>query len=372
MIELADIFWRYGREYLRRFGASMHPEHHRAFWGILNCRTEAMGGHVLLCDHCGKEEGYSYHSCKNRHCPKCSGSDTERWLEKRRGELLPVMYFHVVFTLPRQLRECFLNNQEILYSILMKAAAGSLLTLARDPHYVGGLIGIMSVLHTWTRALLYHPHVHCIVPAGGVDLQNSCWISARENFLVPVKALQKIFRGKFKEMVQKELPGVDIPNEVWSINWHVYSKPAMQGTERVLNYLSRYVHRVAITNSRILSITGGNVTFRYKDSRDRIWKTMTLSSMEFIRRFMQHVLPPGFHKIRYYGLWSPANLPRLRQVQLLLHNNTRNHDSDNQSPEITPLKTTLASLEGIRCPHCGIGVLLWVKKSPRKGRAPPW
>ena len=363
MIELADIIRRYGREYLERFGAFMLPEHHRAFWGILNCRTEAMGGHVLLCDHCGKEEGYSYHSCKNRNCPKCSGSDTERWLEKRRAELLPVPYFHVIFTLPRQLRECVRSNQRILYSILMKAAAASLLTLARDPHYVGGLIGIMCVLHTWTRALLYHPHVHCLVPAGGMNLKGSFWIPANENFLVPVMALKKIFRGKFKEMVEKELPGVYIPDEAWTIKWHVYSKPAMQGSEQVLNYLSRYVYRVAITNSRILSITDGNVTFRYKDSRDRRWKTMTLPSMEFIRRFMQHVLPANFHKIRYYGLWSPANRTRLHQIQIILHNNTMNKKSDIQCSEMLPSKTNLLSLEGTQCPHCAIGVLRWVKKN---------
>ena len=204
MLEVADVFRRYGDAYLQRFGQQMLPSQRRAFYDILHCRTAAMGGHVYACDRCGHRQ-YAYHSCKNRSCPKCQGGDTELWLGQRRGELLAVPYFHVVFTLPKELHPLVRRHQKTLYGVLMKAAAGSLMKLAADPHYVGGRLGILAVLHTWTATLTYHPHAHLLVPAGGVS-QDERWVAARKDYLVPVKALSKVFRGMFLEMLHKALP----------------------------------------------------------------------------------------------------------------------------------------------------------------------
>ena len=371
MPELADIFRRYGPAYLQRFGEAILPSHRRAFQDIADCRTEALGGHVFVCDHCGHEQ-YAYHSCRNRSCPKCHKDDTEAWLEARRKELLPVPYFHVIFTLPQELRHCVRRHQKKLYAILMKAAAQAVVKLAADPHYVGGLIGVLAVLQTWTRALVYHPHVHCLVPAGGVSGDGRAWLDARVNYLVPVDALSRIFRGLFREFVGKELAELRLPESVWQTPWVVHCKPAIQGIESVLNYLGRYVHRVALTNNRILSIDEGKVTFRYKDSRDACWKQMTLPADEFMRRFLQHVLPMGFHKVRYYGLWSPAHRRLLRQVQLRLGRVEPPPEPRGPEPDIASgddpsrLAPRLVS-----CPRCRIGALLWSARIPRRGRAPP-
>ena len=232
MLEVADIFRRYGEAYLEKYGAKLPLRHRRAFQDILHCRTPALGGHLYACDHCGHQV-YSYHSCRNRSCPKCHGDDTEAWLEKRRKELLPVEYFHVVFTLPKELRHPVRSHPEILYGILMKAAAQSLIKLAADPRYVGGLIGVLAVLHTWTRTLHYHPHVHCLVPAGGVS-DDQKWLPARKKYLVPVKALSRIFRGMFREMVAKAQPDFRIPEVAWKQEWVVYCKPTFQGADNVL------------------------------------------------------------------------------------------------------------------------------------------
>ena len=367
MLEVADIFRRYGDEYLDSYGANMMPSHHRAFQDILNCRTPAMGGHLFACDQCGHQV-YSYHSCRNRSCPKCHGDDTQAWLENRRKEVLPVPYFHVVFTLPEELRQYVRSHQKILYGILMKAAAKSLIKLAADPHYVGGLIGILAILHTWTRTLFYHPHVHCLVPAGGVS-DDQEWLPARQNYLVPVRALSRIFRGIFKEMVAKELPDLMISKAVWNKEWVVYCKPAIQGVEKVLDYLGRYVHRIAISNSRILSIDDGKVTFRYQKCGQSQWKTVTLPASEFIRRFLQHVLPRGTHKVRYYGLWSPSNRNRLHQLQIVLAPDKPVRPQDLNIPD------EQASTQGMEnpktCPHCKKGILILIDRIPRQRRAPP-
>lgn len=367
MLEVADVFQRYGAEYLQKYGPKMLPSHHRAFGDILNCRTPAMGGHVYVCDHCDHQV-YSYHSCKNRSCPKCHGGETELWLEKRRKELLPVEYFHLVFTLPEELREHVRSHQKVLYGIIIKAAAKSLIKLAADPHYVGGLVGVLAILHTWSRTLVYHPHVHCLVPSGGV-CDDQEWLPARKNYLVPVRALSRIFRGMFTGMVAKELPDLIIPKAIWNKEWVVYCKPAIQGADKVLNYLGRYVHRIAIANSRILSIDDGKVTFRYQNCGESQWKTMTLDANEFIRRFLQHVLPRGTHKVRYYGLWSPSNRSRLRQIQILLARDkpvtTHEMDIFNQEILAVPMQAERT------CPHCGKGILVLIHHIPRQRRTPP-
>jgi hypothetical protein len=371
MPEVADVFWRYGGEYLEWFGQDLLPSHRRAMNDIMNCRTEALGGHLLQCDHCGQEH-YTYHSCRNRSCPKCHHQDTEAWLAERRQELLPVPYFHVVFTLPQELRQLVRQNQKDLYDILIRAAAQSLITLAADPHDVGGLIGVLCVLHTWTRALAYHPHVHCLVPAGGVSADHQQWRPARQTYLVPVRALSKMLRGRFYALVHQERPDLNLPESVWTTDWVVYCKPTVQGTEKVLDYLGRYVHRIALTNSRILSIDDGQVYFRYADSRTHRWKTLALPAQEFIRRFLQHVLPRGFHKVRYDGLWSPTHRSLLHRLQLCLAGHEppaplASPDQARQPPtcEYSPPQA------GQHCRHCGQGLLVVIRLLPRHQTGPP-
>ncbi len=369
MLEVANVLSRYGDEYLRKFGDKMLPSHRRAFADILKCRTDVMGGHVFQCDKCGHRH-YSYHSCRNRSCPKCHKNDTAAWLEQRHEELLNVEYYHVVFTLPQALRPIVRLHQKKLYGILMKSAAQAVIKLAADPHYIGGLIGVLCVLHTWSSSLVYHPHAHCLIPAGGISADKKHWLPARNNYLVPVKALSKIFRGIFTEMVRKELPDIELPSSTWQKDWVVYCKPTVQGASKVLNYLGRYVHRVAITNSRIISIEDGKVIFRYKDSKNHRSKIMTLKAQEFIRRFLQHVLPKGVHKIRYYGLWSPANRKHLYKIKELLNKGDAAQHSEPQQDESSNLDKPPLLAEQ-KCPHCKIGTLVWIARIYSHWRAPP-
>lgn len=365
MPEVADIFRRYGGEYLQKFGDGILPSHRRAIEDIQDCRTSIMGGHVYTCDHCGRQQ-YAYHSCRNRSCPKCHAQDTRAWLAARRKELLPVPYFHVVFTIPDELRRLVRSHQKLLYSLLMKTAANALVKLAADARYVGGLVGVLAVLHTWTRMLVYHPHVHCLVPAGGVSADQR-WRPARKDYLVPVRALSRIFRGMFREGLANLLPEQKVPPQVWKKDWVVHCKPAVRGPQQVLNYLGRYVHRVAISNRGIVSLDDGRVTFRYQHVDDPAWKTMTLPAAEFIRRFLQHVLPAGVHKVRYYGLWSPARRGLLRQVQLLL--------ADQTPPAAPPEQETAPAGNDTppsrNCPCCGCGQLVRTGRICRQRRAPP-
>ncbi len=368
MLEVADVFQRYGGEYLDKYGPKMLPSHQRAISDILNCRTPAMGGHLYACDHCDHRQ-YSYHSCKNRSCPKCHGGQTEIWLEKRQKELLPVPYYHVVFTIPQELRLYVRSHQTIMYGIMMKAAGQSLIKLAADPHYIGGMTGVMTVLHTWSRTINYHPHVHCLVPGGGITPDHK-WREARKGYLVPVRALSKMYSGMVREMVAKELPELQIPGRVWRKKWVVYCKPSVQGVDKVLNYLGRYVHRVAIANSRILLIDNGKVSFRYQNSSDQQWKTMTLDAQEFIRRFLQHVLPRGFHKVRYYGLWNPAHRTTLRSLQIILGPEKSDPLSSMAEP-IIEISYEMVVQIGKTCPHCKEGILLHQGIVPRQERVPP-
>lgn len=373
MPELAEVFLDYGQRYLEKYGGTMLPSHRRALADILRCRTEDMGGHVFRCDHCGREH-YAYHSCRNRSCPKCHHEQTQTWLEKRREELLPVPHFHLVFTVPQELHGYLRRHQTEGYGALMKAAAGALTKLAADPHYVGGQVGVLSVLHTWGRTLSYHPHVHCLVPAGGFDNRRQEWRSIRANYLVPVKALSLVFRGMLRELLGSKAQKWGIPHSVWRRPWVVHCQPAIAGPDKILQYLARYVYRVAISNSRILAIDDGRVTFRYQDTRDHQWKTMTLRAEEFIRRFLQHVLPRGFHKLRYYGLWAPGHRLLLRRLQLLLAGDEGRRPSAPQEPKTPPDAEPPGPTyprAGHRCPHCGQGILLFIGRLPRRGRGPP-
>lgn len=363
MVELADIVKAHGDDYLRTFGDRMLPSHKRALSAILHCRTEAMGGHVAQCEECGHQH-YSYHSCKDRSCPKCHGDDTNRWLEQREAELLPVRYFHLVFTLPRELRDIVRKNQKTLYAILMRAATESLEKIGFDSRHVGGKLGILAVLHTWTRALEHHPHVHLLVPAGGLD-QHGVWHPARKKeFLVPVRALSRGFRGRFMTLARKALPDITFPREVWDKEWVVFCKPAFNRTTKVLRYLGRYVHRIAITNNRIMALKDGNVTFRYQSSDTKEWKTMQLPAHEFLRRFLQHVLPQGFHKVRYYGLWSPRNRITLRRLQLVLAEQRKKQEAKSADTPPPPKPQR-------RCPCCEDGRMIIIQWLPKKPRSPP-
>jgi hypothetical protein len=366
--EVADIFRLHGARYLDRFGQAMLPSHRRALRDLCNCRTAALGGQLYVCDHCGREH-YVYHSCRNRACPKCHAKDTEAWLAARRQELLPVPYFHVGFTIPSQLRDLLRQHQKALYPLLMQAAARALMKLAADPHYVGGQIGVLTVLHTWSRTLAYHPHVHCLVPGGGLSDQGH-WRPARKDYLVPVKALSPLFRGIFLHLVAKALPDVPIPDSAKNQPWVVYCKPAVQGAENVLKYLARYVHRIAITDRRILAVQDGKVTFRYQNARDYQWHTMTVTAEEFLRRFLQHVLPTGVHKVRYYGLWAPSNKARLQRIRQSL----MAQDSDRALPpakEADRAASTQAHSQPTRCPFCQKGSLLFLHHIPAQQRPPP-
>lgn len=324
-----------------------------------------MGGHVFECNCCGRQQ-YSYHSCRNRHCPKCHKSETQAWLQGRQQELLAVPYHHVIFTLPHELGKFARLHQKEVYSTLIKTAAHSVIKLAADPHYVGGQVGIMAVLHTWGSNLSYHLHVHCLVTGGGLSEDGQKWLPARDGFLVPIRALSKLFRGLFLDHIRRQFPEVQLPDSLWRKDWVVYVKPAVHGVRTVLNYLARYIRRIAITNHRILAADNGQVRFRYKDYRTGQPRVMTLGAHEFIRRFLQHVLPSGLHKVRYYGLWSPSNRESLRKAQELLPQDKADEPAPlNEDAPMPPPATPRV------CPYCREGILLWIGTLPRQGRAPP-
>lgn len=364
MIELADVVRKHGPEYLARFGSRMPANHKRALYAITACRTEEMGGHLEECDrHCGHFD-YRYHSCKHGSCPKCHGADTNRWLARREVELLPVPYFHLVFTLPSELREIVRGNQQALYNALFEAAVAALNKLSSDRKFLGGQLGMVAMLHTWTRAKEYHPHLHLLIPGGVLD-QSGVWRPAKKKYLVPVKALSPIFRAIFMKRARKALPGVTFPKEVWDKEWVVYSRPTFRKSKKVLTYLSRYVHRVAITNNSIIAMTGDQVTFRYQDSGTGAWRTMTLTAMEFLRRLLQHVLPKGFHKVRYFGFLHPTNKTTLKRLQLLLWEQDRNR-------AVAPIHEIAAGVGVLKvCPRCREGIMVMVAWLPRRSRSPP-
>lgn len=367
MIEVADIFHQHAGQYINQFGQSMLPSHLRAMQDIMACRTEALGGHVYCCDHCG-EYTYSFHSCKNRSCPKCHTKQTQQWLEKRQFELLPVPYFHITLTIPQQLRALFRSNQKVCYSILMKSASQALQELAMDPQYCGGKVAILAVLHTWTQKMTIHPHVHCLVSAGGLSSDGQSWLDSSAHYLVPVKALSKLFRGKCLAALRDAFPEhIFLTPDKWVVN----CKPWGKGETAILDYLARYVFRTAMTNCRILSMNEQGITFRYKDRKAKRWRTCQISPQEFIRRFLQHVLPKGFHKVRYYGLWHPSQKAKLRQVQLLLTKEQGCYseivsDAVHNDAELTT--PTESIHKEVICPHCKKGHLVLIKKLFR-GRA---
>jgi len=316
---IREIFQRHMGEYLGRFGNAMPSWHRQALAAVAACRTPAMGGHLQTCADCGHRE-FVYHSCRSRACPSCHGAETASWLAARTGELLPVPYFHLVITVPASLREPLRRNQTALCGALMRAVAESILKLAADPRYLGATPALLAVLHTWGRSLVWHPHVHCLVTAGGVTADGN-WLEApNPAFLVPVHALGKLCRGRFAALARAAAPEVRLPSAALATDarWVVDARPCLTGAARVAEYLGRYIHRLPVSNANILNATDTAVTFRYRDTATGTIRQLALAPLEFIRRCLQHVPPTGFHRIRYYGLWSPACRGHLRRVMLLL------------------------------------------------------
>jgi hypothetical protein len=358
MVELAEIFRRYGPDYMDRFGSTMLPSHHRAMRDIIACRTEQMGGHLYCCENPDCEHlVYAYHSCGNRSCPKCGQDKTQRWIERQRSLLLPTHYFLVTFTLPGELRPVARANQNVVYDLLFKSSAAALQKLAKDPRFVGGDIGMMGGLHTWRRDMRYHPHVHFIVPGGALSPDRSQWLPSNTDFFVPVEALSPIFRAKFRDALKKTGLFNSVAAHVWQKEWVVHCKPVGDANS-ALKYLAPYVYRVAITNNRIEKLENDHVTFRFKNSDTDQWETATVPALEFIHRFLQHVLPKNFVKIRYYGFLS-ANRKNLLAVAKYLLGCT-----------VDSASFPAPDKQDLICPLCG-RKLRRVRSIPKSSKVPP-
>jgi hypothetical protein len=384
MLEVADIVRLHGAAYCQQYGKRLSAALKRALRDIAACRTSFFGGHVYQCDHC-QQRVYSYHSCRNRSCPKCHQQQTDRWLQQQRGRLLPCAYFLLTFTLPRQLRPLARSHPKQIYGALMKAAADALQFLVRDSRYVGARIGALAVLHTWTRAMLFHPHVHMLVTAGGLSRDGRAWVHSRSpKFLVPGSALSSIFSAKFADALRKAALLHYVPAAAWQQNWVVHSQHAGSG-DKVLNYLARYLFRIAITNSRLEAIDKDIVRFNYRDYRTRQICHVTLSGIEFIHRFLQHVLPVGLVKVRYYGIFSPSAKVKLERARHLLQQtpSLQTPTSSQADPRATKSSAAaehiamaaiveeLHSPTPRQCPSCHCGVLLLVQTLPtQRGRSP--
>jgi hypothetical protein len=368
MLEVADIVRLHGPAYCARFGKSLGPTQRRALRDLQACRTPACGGHVHQCDQCGHTV-YAYHSCGNRHCPKCQGEQTARWLANQRARLLPCAYFLLTFTLPADLRALARAHPKPVYGLLMRSAAAALQTLAFDPRYVGGRLACVAVLHTWTRAMLYHPHVHLLVTAGGLSRDGTQWLQPKHPaYLVPVEALSVLFRAKLCAGLKQAGLLAQVPPAVWQKNWVVHCQPAGRG-DQVLDYLGRYVFHIAISNSRLERIGAGQVTFRYRDNRTQALRRVTLSGVEFLHRFLQHVLPRGWTKVRYYGLRSPTGRGHLEHARTLL---TVPAPAAANDPAALALATpSAAPPRPARCPQCQVGTLVVVELlRPHRSRSP--
>jgi len=352
MLAVAEIIRLHGAAYRAHVGDRLLPSHGRVLHDLAACRTAYFGGQLTQCDHCDRQV-FRYHSCGNRHCPTCHGPRTERWLEMQRAQLLPCPYYLVTFTLPRDLRALAFAHQRVVYGVLMRSAAAALHCLAADPRYVGARLGCLAVLHTWTRAMLYHPHVHLLVTGGGLSPDGTQWIAPKNPaFLVPVQALSVIFRAKMCTGLRRAGVLDQVPPGIWTTPWVVHAQPAGRG-QRVLDYLGRYVFRIAIANSRLEEMTDDDVTFRYQDNRTHETRRVTITGVEFLERFLQHVLPRGGAKVRYYGLWSAAHRADRTRARALLTALTV------IAVPPAPQPARAASLrDPPRCPHCRVGTLI--------------
>ncbi len=365
MPELADILRRHGPAYLAKYHTRLLPSHRRAIQDIWACRTAALGGHLYRCPQC-EPEHYQYHSCQNRHGPKCQHDQVNHWLDQQRERLLPVPYFLATFTLPAGLRRLARGHQKVVYALLFQASQQALQKLAADPKYIGGLLGLLGVLHSWTRDLRYHPHVHYSIPGGGPTPGGHTWRPARYNYLLPEKPLAQIFRAKVRDRLKKAGLFTQVPSKCWHQDW-VVDILAVGSGEAALKYLAPYVFRVAISNRNLLALQDGHVTFRYRHATTKTTRTATLPAETFISRFLQHVLPRGFQKVRTYGLLHPRQQHRLVLAKAHLQP---------ESPQ--PLPSAIGSrpaahspcpLPAVRCPHCACAMLP-IHEIPRR-RGPP-
>jgi len=378
-LDVADIFRAHGEAFRRVQAGHLSLGQLKVMSAIEACRTARLGGHVKRCEDCDHLR-IAYNSCRNRHCPKCQGAAAQRWLQARQAELLPLAYYHVVFTLPAQIGDIALHNKAVVYAALFKAASQTLLTIAADPKHLGARIGLTAVLHTWGSALTHHPHVHCIVPGGGLALDGQSWVSCRPRFFLPVRVLSRLFRRLFLEKLAAahaerqlaffgELASLADPTAFAArlaplrrAEWVVYAKRPFAGPEAVLAYLARYTHRVAISSSRLVAMDDRGVTFRWKDYRQdgpARSKLMTLAPGEFIRRFLIHVLPSGFHRIRHYGLFAnPARAANLAKARALLQ--------PPPSPAAADAEPEADAKPPIACPCCG-GRMILVEIFERAG-----
>lgn len=397
-LEVADIFREYGAAY--QSAHKLPPLHLKVMDAIVKCRTEELGGHLDECDHCGHQHPF-YNSCRNRHCPKCGALAKERWLAARKQELLPVAYFHTVLTIPDELNPIALVNQKVIYDILFRAGSETLLTLGRDPKHVGGEIGLLAVLHTWGQNLLEHPHLHCIVTGGGLSPDGQKWFLPKKmtkdrDFFVHVNIISDLFKKKFLaylkqayqtdklEFVGKTAYLADqkafqkLIDTLYKKKWVTYCKEPFGSPEAVLAYLARYTHRVAISNNRIVKIEAcpgrnGKVTFKWRDYKDDgKEKLMTLDAFEFIRRFLLHVLPKNFYKIRYYGIWSSRNRKtKLKKCQEILQYNPDTDLAETASLGWEDLLYELTGIDARLCPKCKKGRMVTIEEIVPKLRTAP-
>jgi Putative transposase/Transposase zinc-binding domain len=377
-LEVADVFRDHGDAFLDRYGDMLSPEQRRALRDISACRTAALGGHVEECTECGHQR-IAYNSCRNRHCPKCQATAAAQWMEAREAELLPIEYYHVVFTLPAALGPIALQNPREVYGLLFRAAAETLQQIAADPKHLGAEIGFLAVLHTWGQNLQHHPHVHCVVPGGGLSPDGSRWIACPPGFFLPVRVLSRVFRGKFLAMLRNafEQGNLSFHGKLAVLadagefqrrltasaqtEWVVYAKPPFGGPEQVLKYLARYTHRVAISNRRLVALEDGEVKFHWKDyAHGGGQKTMTLKATEFIRRFLLHVLPSGFVRIRHYGfLANRVCREKLALCRALLGVEEAPVPVAPE-PATEPKATVAGEAAASVCPSCGEGRMVIV------------
>jgi hypothetical protein len=381
-IELANVVRRFGPQYVSQYGQGMMPSQKKALSDIAACCTRELGGRLYRCDDC-QDTFWHYHCCRNRACPKCHASQTQQWLQERQAELLPCDYFHAVVTVPSELRTAFRCDQKLMYGLLMQVSAKAVMDLCADKRHLGALPGMLTVLHTWNGQLGYHPHVHLLITGGGITADGQHWEPARGNFLVPVLVLSRKIAAQFCAALRDAAPTVfaKVPASVWRRSWVSFCKHYGSGNDAVLSYLSRYVFRTAISNARILNMDQSHVTFRWKDRSKSAWRVERLPGVEFLRRFLQHVLPRGFHKVRYYGLWNPSKREQSYCAWVLLILATPADSAQLLRPVSladalsTPTEPPDQPLEHVsdpgaamrRCPHCGSCRTRFLGEYPRSG-----
>jgi hypothetical protein len=379
-LEVADVFRQHGKEFFTRWGHTLSAAQRKVFRDICACRTAALGARFEQCNRCSHQITL-FHSCRNRHCPKCQSTARDHWLDRTAKELLPVPYSHVIFTLPGALTPLVRQNAKLIYNLLFRCVSETLLTIAREPSRLGAELGFLAVLHTWNQKMMTHPHLHCLVPAGGLALDRSSWVHSRKKFFLSGPVLGRMFRGKFLALLagayrRKQLrlvgdlqplqrPGAfdRFVTGLRKQNWVVEVRAPFGGPEHVLKYLARYTHRVAISNGRLLELRDGQVTFRWRDSADHnTQKLMTIEAVEFIRRFLLHVLPPGFVKIRHFGfLANGRRAAGLKLARSLLR----------ATPAVTLLTVQQRTAIERKCPSCGIGTLCFLGYIPAEILKPP-